>query len=224
MKNKKNILVFGDSHSRVFKYCNAISNKFNFNVNIISGATAQGAVNPNNKSHSLKIIRNQLKNINRDDYDYVMIMLGEVDCGFVIWYRAEKHNISIDDQLNTSVTNLFKFVNDELYMFNQNNIIILGANLPTIKDNTNKNFLSGARSEVNATILERTQITIKYNALLSHNCKSKKYNYIDIVNETINKRTNIIKDKFLNNDPYDHHLSSEITSKIWLKKLNKILK
>mgnify|MGYP000611755931 CR=1 FL=1 len=30
----------------------------------------------------------------------VFLMLGEVDCGFVIWVRSKKYNISIDNQIN----------------------------------------------------------------------------------------------------------------------------
>lgn len=41
-------------------------------------------------------------------------MLGEVDCGFVIWVRSKKYNISIDNQINESITNLFNFIKNEV--------------------------------------------------------------------------------------------------------------
>ena len=41
-------------------------------------------------------------------------MLGKVDCGFVIWVRSKKYNISIDNQINESVTNLFNFIKNEV--------------------------------------------------------------------------------------------------------------
>ena len=41
------ILCCGDSHAAVFNYCNSRQNRFVFDVCIIGGATAQGAVNPN---------------------------------------------------------------------------------------------------------------------------------------------------------------------------------
>ena len=70
-------------------------------------------------------------------------MLGEVDCGFVIWVKSKRYNISIDDQINVSVNNLFTFVDNIIATTNYTNkdIIICGSILPTIKDNTDKKFL-----------------------------------------------------------------------------------
>lgn len=86
-------------------------------------------------------------------------MLGEVDCGFVIWIRSKKYNINVDDQISISVDNLFTFVSKIVTSKNYTNkdIIICGSVLPTIKDSTNKKILNGARSEVNVSQLERTK-------------------------------------------------------------------
>ena len=101
------ILCCGDSHTRVFNYCNSRQNEFVFDVCVVSGATAQGAVNPNSKTDALNIFE---KKINSTRADKILIMLGEVDCGFVIWVRSKRYNISIDDQINISVNNLFTFL------------------------------------------------------------------------------------------------------------------
>ena len=84
------ILVLGDSHSNVFNL-----SKKDFLVEFIGGATAQGSVNPNSKTNSLNIFTEKLKTLDLSKISNVIIMLGEVDCGFVIWYRHKKHNISI---------------------------------------------------------------------------------------------------------------------------------
>ena len=106
----KNILVFGDSHSLVFNYCNWKQSDFVFNVVEVPGATAQGSVNPDGNTHALNIFTDKLKSINVKDYAYIIINLGEVDCGFVIWYRQKKYNISVEEQLELSVNNLFQFI------------------------------------------------------------------------------------------------------------------
>lgn len=49
------ILCCSDSHAGVFNYCNSKQNMFVFDVCIVGGATAQGAVNPNGKADALKI-------------------------------------------------------------------------------------------------------------------------------------------------------------------------
>ena len=155
------ILCCGDSHAGVFNYCNSRQNNFVFDVRIVGGATAQGAVNPNSKTDALNIFE---KKINSTRADKILIMLGEVDCGFVIWVRSKRYNISIDEQINNSVNNLFTFVDNIIATKNYTNkdIIICGSILPTIKDSTDKRFLGGARSEVDVSQLERTkkQLTI----------------------------------------------------------------
>ena len=65
-------------------------------------------------------------------------MLGEVDCGFVIWVRSKRENISVDEQINNSINNLFKFLETRAKKFNNENIIIAGVPLPTIRDTTDK--------------------------------------------------------------------------------------
>jgi hypothetical protein len=211
------ILCCGDSHTTIFDYCNSRQNEFVFDVCFVPGATAQGVVNPNSKTNALKIFE---KKINSTSVDKILIMLGEVDCGFVIWVRSKRYNISIDDQINISINNLFKFVDNIIATKNYTNkdIIICGSVLPTIKDNTNKKFLSGARSEVDVSQLERTKKTIEYNNLLKINCHKYGYNYIDIVNDILGK-DGIVRDEFLNSNPFDHHLDKEKTYKLWLSKL-----
>lgn len=214
------ILCCGDSHTEVFNYCNSRQNKFVFNVCIVGGATAQGAVNPNSKTGALNIFEKEIKSTCADK---ILIMLGEVDCGFVIWVRYKKYNISVDEQINISVNNLFTFVHSVIgtTKYTNKDIIICGSVLPTIRDNTDKNFLYGARSEVDVSQLERTNQTIKYNKLLKEKCDKYGYNYIEIVNDIIGK-DGIVKDEFLNSAT-DHHLNNEKTYKLWLSKLKNIL-
>lgn len=216
-----NILVCGDSHTRVFKHCNLKQFEFIFDVCEVGGATAQGAVNPNSKTDALNIFFAKINNTNADK---LMIMLGEVDCGFLIWVRSKRHNINIDEQLNNSVNNLFQFLNDVKTNKNykSEDIIILGAPLPTIKDSTDKKFLNGARSEVDVSQLTRTIKTIEYNNLLKNKCNEYGYKYIDITNYIISD-DGIVSDKYLNDNPNDHHLDNEKTYNFWITKLKDIL-
>ena len=105
-----------------------------------------------------------------------------MDCGFVIWYRKSKYNIGIEDQLKITTNNLFNFINLEIQpYFESSKIIINGSVLPTIKDNTDKKYLTGARSEINASQIDRTELTIKYNNILQNYSLIKGYNYMDII-------------------------------------------
>lgn len=220
---KMKILCCGDSHTMVFKYCNTKQTNYQFDVCEVGGATAQGAVNPNSKTNALNIFTKKIYNTTKADK--LLIMLGEVDCGFVIWVRSKKYNISVDEQLNTSINNLFSFIKNILNNTNykNNDIIITGSILPTIKDSTNLNFLKGARSEVTVSQLDRTKKTLEYNNLLKNKCKKYGYIYIDITDDIIGN-DGIVKTVFLNKNITDHHLSNESTYNLWLNKLNNIFK
>ncbi len=215
------ILCCGDSHLNIFKYINNKQNKYKFDICIVPGATAQGAVNPNSKTNALNIFFNKI--INTTKLEKILIMLGEVDCGFVIWVRSKKYKISIDQQINNSVSNLFSFINQVLNKtsYKPQDIIICGAILPTIKDSTNKKYLNGARSEVNVNQEERTKKTIEYNNILKSKCENLGYNYIEITKYIINSK-GIVDNVFLNKSPYDHHLNNETTFSFWIEELNKI--
>ena len=218
------ILVFGDSHVNIFKYCNDMQKNIYFEVIAVGGATAQGSVNPNSNTNALKKFKEKLTKINHKDFEYVIINLGEVDCGHLIWYRKDKHNISIEEQLKITTDNLFKFIKLEILpKFNSSKIIVNGSILPTIKDNTDKNYLKGTRSEINVSQIDRTNLTLEYNNILKNNCLINKYNYMDITNHILDNNTKLISDIFLNKDIYDHHLDSSLTYNLWLIELYKII-
>ena len=152
-------------------------------------------------------------------------MLGEVDCGFVIYVRAKRYNISIEEQVENSVNNLFEFVKNILIEnsnYQNKDIIIAGSVLPTIRDNTNKKYLKGARREVNTSQLERTTVTIKYNNMLKNICKKNNYKYIDITDHIISN-DGIVKENYLNSNPSDHHLDFNKTYDLWITQIKNIL-
>lgn len=219
------ILVLGDSHCDVFNYCNTKQQKINFEVTIVGGATAQGSVNPNSNTNALNLFKEKLNNINYKDYRYIIINLGEVDCGYLIWYRKNKYDISIEEQIKITTDNLFNFIYSEILpYFESSKIIINGSILPTIKDNTDKKYMSGARSEVNESQINRTLLTLQYNDILKKRSSENGYNYIDITQYILNSETKIVNTKFLNKDIYDHHLDNETTYNLWMDELSKIIK
>jgi hypothetical protein len=218
------ILVLGDSHSEIFSYCNKKQQNIHFEVVIVGGATAQGSVNPNSTTNALSIFKERLSNIKHDDFNYIIINLGEVDCGFVIWYRKNKYNIGIEDQLKITTDNLFNFVKLEIIpRFESCKVIINGSVLPTIKDNTDKKFLNGARSEITASQVDRTALTIRYNNILKNYSSMNGYNYMDITNYILDSETRVVKAKFLNKNIFDHHLDNENTYHLWLSELYKVM-
>lgn len=235
----KKILVIGDSHARDYfsstdingklkskdQDMNFVQSDFHFDVYYVSGATAQGAVNPKSKTKALSIFKKRLNKINPNDYDYIAIMLGEVDCGFVIWYRSEKYSISVEEQLNLSVNNMFEFIQNEVLLkFKPKQVIVMGSVLPTIRDGQNYGKIAHLRSSVKATQLERTNLTLKYNEMLKKRSDNNNYTYIDITRETLNENTELIDDYYLNEDKNNHHLSFKKIWKFWINNLKEVLR
>ena len=214
-----NILILGDSHTRYFQA--RTNSRFKYTVCTVAGATAQGAVNPNSKTNALALFESHLKENTR--HDYVCTMLGEVDCGFVIWYRASKHKVSIDSQIERSIANYADFLNKVASYYNPDRIIVLSAPLPTIKDNTNPNILSGARKEVTTPLGERTRLTHTYNEKLKQLCNKNGYKWIDVTKELLDPKTQVLHDKWRHPDPTDHHLNDKLAKKVYEIEMEKII-
>jgi hypothetical protein len=160
-----NLLALGDSHLDALKFAADLGlllsedNEFC----IVPGATAVGLRNPNSLTDAINIFRETLKNKNKSSY--VLTHLGEVDCGFVIWWRAQKYGDSIHKQFNESINAYRDFIN-EILSFGYEKICISAASLPTIRDGIDFGTIANKRSEIQVSIYDRTQLTLEYNNAL----------------------------------------------------------
>ena len=207
------VLVLGDSHADCLNKKIYPNNDYQFNYEVLAvgGATAQGAVNPNSKTNSIAKFTNHLTKSGKKNF--VLIQLGEVDCGFVIWYRSEKHGISIDEQIDLSIGNYKKFLEDVVTKYYApEQIIVCSATLPTIHDNADKSMLAGQRSSVTASIHERTELTHRYNKRLRKMCQDMNYNWLDLTPDTIDESTGLVHDDWRHPLKTDHHLNPH---KVW---------
>jgi len=222
------LLLLGDSHvqqldgvSVRYQFSTIPDNRtLDIDVLSVGGATAQGAVNPNSKTNSMEIFRSTLDDLEDGKYDFVGMMLGEVDCGFVIWYYAQKHQIPIHEQLDRSLKNYEKFVTNYLLpKYEPDRICLFGSVLPTIPDNADRKFLKGARAEVDATQFQRTSLTLIYNGLLQNLARKLGVYYLDITLETMDFSKGILSSKYLNPDPANHHLDDSRVAPLWADKI-----
>ncbi|RIW37313.1 SGNH/GDSL hydrolase family protein [Bacillus salacetis] len=216
------INCIGDSHAEVFKYIEkeGMLPEAELKVNIVQGATAQGMVNPNSRTNALQIFREAVSSVSSEEY--LLFMLGEVDCGFVIWYRSEKKDIPVDTQLEKSLQNYFTFIEDTMkrgYM----NIIMCTSHLPTIKDGQSFGEIANLRKEVEASQKERTLLTQKYNDSIRTFCRKNGLHLLDIEKQTLNEKENLIKERYLNDNPADHHLETGRIAPLYVEKLKEAL-
>lgn len=221
---KRKVLVIGDSHCLVWNYIkhNNLLPGYTFTVKHVNGATSQGINNPNSKTNALPIFQRVIQN--NHNKDYIMISLGEVDCGFALWYNSEKYNIPINEQLNKSLESYVIFLETVVKKFFKNKqIILLGSTLPTIEDQTDKRFLKGARSSITASLVDRTALTFLYNRKLNEIARQYGLNFIDISNQTYDKNSKSVKKEFLHDDEFDHHLDPSKSAILWVDNFKKLI-
>lgn len=211
-------IIFGDSHISAIRYADErgwVSKKCEFIE--VGGATAVGLRNPNSATNALDIFRKYLLPPKANSIP--VMHLGEVDCGFVIWWRAARFAESVEDQLKYSVDSYRDFVRDILYS-GYSTVVITGATIPTILDGQDWGEVANKRRDISVSLKERTHLTIRYNAKLAEIAKIHNCPFIDISAEVLNPDTGVIDDHFRAEDPRDHHLHAERAGRLWARALS----
>lgn len=210
----------GDSHINGFRRAyeqKLIRRRCTFTE--VGGATAVGLRNPNSVTNAVDTFKKALLPKSRNTTP--VIQLGEVDCGFVIWYRAKKYGESVEGQFRQSITAYTAFV-DELLLYGYNKIVLTGATVPTIVDDQDWGEVANARREVTSTIQDRTELTLKYNAELQDAARRRSLPFIDLSGLVLDKETGLVSAYFRNPDPTDHHLDPDKVAPLWATELNRI--
>lgn len=216
--NAATIHCIGDSHIGIFAY---IAWQYfwwhtRFKFCLVEGGTAMGLANPNSQTQALPIFTQYLKEASQKDS--LLFCLGEVDCGFVIWYRAQKYGLSVEEQFMRSLHNYCAFLD---YVIQQGftKIIVASVPLPTIIDNQNWGQVARLRSEVKASLKARTELTIKYNQELRQYCHLRNLTFLDYELDILDQNQGLIKDCFRHCDPLNHHLNEQNIAPVIVPKL-----
>lgn len=212
------VYYLGDSHVRYFKKAarTGLLSPHKTSGIEVGGATAVGMRNPNAKTNAIGRFRAWIQDKPRESI--VVFHLGEVDCGFVIWYRAAKHSEPIELQMRTSIEAYFEFI-DELLSLGFRRIIITGATLPTITDDDQIGEVVVKRSSIDATQKERTALTIHYNNTLQIEATRRGLPYIDITPYILDPNTEVVENRMRNTNPADHHMNGNLAAVYWAERL-----
>jgi len=178
----------------------------------VGGATAVGMRNPKSQTNALATFRKSLENLDRATI--IIIQLGEVDCGFVIWYRAKKYFETVDQQLAESISSHLDFAKSVLDM-GFKRVILTSATLPTIKDDHPWGEIADLRREIATPIADRTALTHQYNAALRAGAARLGMGYADIGAAVLDPVTGIIRDDFRHPNPKNHHIHPVEGPKVW---------
>lgn len=212
--------IFGDSHIVNFHYAHRqklIDRPCRFKK--VGGATAVGLRNPNSITDALGQFKGVLIPAQPDIIP--VIHIGEVDCGYLIWWRAQKYDEPIAKQFEESINAYFAFV-DQLLAAGYPSVVVTGASLPTIRDGQYLGDIASARREVTATLKQRTDLTLRYNNRLKKEADIRMLPFVDVSGDMIDPHTGTVADKFRSTDAKDHHLNPAHAGPCWGEALNGI--
>jgi len=213
------LAFFGDSHLMYFRSAatRGLFGQRPIGMCEVPGATAVGLRNPNSATNALQTFREALGKL--DPGTILVVHLGEVDCGFVIWYRAQKYGEPVQRQVEESLDAYFSFVDDALAA-GISRIIVTGATLPTIRDGQNWGDVANARREVTASLRERTELTLAYNQELRRRAEARGLAFADISDEALDPVTGVIREGMRHPDPRNHHLDDSLAGLLWAARFN----
>lgn len=210
----------GDSHVQSFEY---LSRGYwlpqtDMRFCVVQGATNMGLANPHSQTQAMPVFIGYLQTVAPDEH--ISFCLGEVDCGFVIWYRANKHGTPVREQFELSLKNYTALIETGLGKVPPANMIICSVPLPTIPDHQLvRGEVANKRLVITATQKERTDLTIEYNGRLEAWCGSRGLHYLDLQRDTLDKRTGLVSNEFLSHNPLDHHLEPGKLSHLIVRQL-----
>ena len=145
-------------------------------------------------------------------------MLGEVDCGYLLWYRSERPGLPVAEELHRSLTNYFAFL-EATRALGHEQVIVCAVPPPTILDGQVWGDVANARSRVTATLRERTDLTHRYNQALRAIAYERGFSFLDFEAEVIDPASKPDRHELRNPDPLDHHLADGPLAAILLKHL-----
>lgn len=198
------IYCLGDSHIAIFNEgCLRKRLPFaQFHTVRVDGATASGLPNPNSKTQAGAIFMDALKKI--QDGGVVIVCLGEVDIGFVVWLRAERPNETLLRAFFKTVNHYKSFLQS---IATRCKLVVLSAPLPTIRDHDLTTIVGNLRREVKATQKDRTRLTVLFNKYIERYCHAANIDYISLDADCMDSMTGIIKEEFRHPDKTNHHYS-----------------
>ncbi len=202
---RRHVLGIGDSH------IGALSNVripgVWFRARPLNGATATGVLNPDSRTKSHVIFGARLARAK--PWQQVILQLGEVDCGFVIWDRASRRGLSAAEQLTLTLDSYEVFLRRVLDM-GFARVLVLSVPLPTIGDDpTLRGHVARFRRGVTASQAQRTELTLQFNSELRRRCEALEVEFVDVTSDLLDPLTGLIDRRYMRETHHDHHLADE---------------
>lgn len=212
------IAYLGDGHVRYFQRAADFGLLAPHEVSGVEagGATAVGVRNPRGRTSAIQEFCEWLRDVPRTTI--VVLHLGEADCGFIMWYRAAKYETPLDTQMREAAEAYFDFV-DELLGMGFSRIVVTAATLPTITDEDQVGAVVHKRSAISATQVERTRLTLEYNAVLRQSAAERGLPFADITEDVLDVNTGLVAARVRNSNPEYHYMDGNRAAIYWANRI-----
>lgn len=215
------MLVLGDSHAAVFEKVKLDTEfcSYFWDICSVNGATVSGIHNPNSITNTAKWFNYKVKHSSHCNLTSIIVLLGEVDCGFLAWTRIERgcDEYAVLDSIEKKYREFLKSIISR----SGASVFVVSAPLPTITDAAAQTEVAQLRRAINATREQKTSLTLKFNEKIRSSGESLGFRFVDC-DEIINPKTGYVDDSFLNKDPSDHHYDSTAYAKLICKRLSEL--
>jgi lysophospholipase L1-like esterase len=168
------IYVVGDSHTAIFK------NDPAFKVVEIA-ATAHNLIREKSTSNSHQKLQELIDSIDKKS-DLVMLVLGETDCRFHVYYQAKKRGVSISDIINETVFHYGL----ALHWLRGSGIIPIVLGIPPTGTYDRFEFDTPGKPYASPEILAK--IYSEFNSKMKIFCSMRAFVYIDIYSLTVDDK------------------------------------
>ena len=216
---RRRVLVIGDSHAKIFYHYLFLIGlpRIHFHVTAKGGATASGLATPTSKTQASQKFRQALDEIPRD---LVIVQLGEVDTGYVIWYRARKHQASVEEMFGLAIQTYSNFL---LEAAATDRVLVVSAPLPTITDDNDWGEVADLRKEVTTSQKQRTDLTLLFNRRMEEFCGDHGIGYLNLDGDCLGG-DGIVHPYYMHANPKDHHYHAGRYVRLLCKRLDSYLK
>ena len=176
----------------------------------VEGATLSGLSNPNRKNQSKPIFDWA---ISQKKYDTVVFQLGYVDTGFVIHYRAQRDNVDVYKSASKALENYMLLIKSAS---NKAPVIVTSTCLPTIQDGDYFGSVQNARKDVQASLRDRTDLTLWFNKKIKNWCHDNNIIFINLDKDVLDDNQ-LLDNRFIC-ESSDHHYKHRPFAHLIIKK------
>jgi len=221
MKTKYKIAIVGDSHTKEWVWLKKHFYSKEIDIVLVNkkpGKTAQGLC----KQENIDLLLDPIREL-KTQLDYLLIYLGEVDCGSALWLKAKRNSSNVKDELTQAIQNLIKMAKAAQEEPNVNKVILMAPVLPLVENYKDNPGMSKIRKSITASWDERNKLTKDFCKLLKGKATKENILYCTVNHLLIDKETSFVKQEIIENHSIHHHLKTEYGAKLWLKQIEKLI-